>query len=153
MLSLSLSARACVCAVCLVVTSVLASLRAAARGGAALALTVGCRCVSQLTSAIFAFALLFVLLFTYLYCRTKGLGNLGPDRPHHVDSQSATAANGVTSFATGVSVAGGHPDFGHGPAPEAKQNFAMSEGVPMQAPAPGAHSRRRPQHPIPDNRV
>jgi hypothetical protein len=96
-----------------------------------------------LASCIFAFAVLFVLLFTYLYCRTKGLGNLGPARKEHVDKQAATAANGVTTFATGVSVAGGHPEFGHGATPETKQNFTMSEGVPMQAPAPAPAA----QHP------
>lgn len=79
---------------------------------------------------VFALLVLGSLMLTYLYCRVQNVGNLGPDRQHHVDVQKDTAANGVTMFSTGVSMAAGAPVSTPAPAP--KPGFAMSEGVPTQ---------------------
>ena len=75
---------------------------------------------------IFAVVVLAALVLTYLYCRAQNVGNVGPDRQHHVDTQKDTAANGVTRFSTETNTGAPGSTPASGPKP------AMSEGVPLQ---------------------
>jgi hypothetical protein len=98
-------------------------------------------------SCIFAFLVLFVLAFTYLYCRTKGIGNLGPERQSHVDSKASTSANGVTTFATQVSVSG---QASAGPMAAAPMSAVFGTGIagPPAGGAPeGVPPQAQPQQP------
>lgn len=72
---------------------------------------------------------------SYLYCRTHNIGNVGPARAAHIDTKAGSAANGVTTYATEVSLKNGHPVYGHAPPPAPAPVFNMgvgptSEGVP-----------------------
>lgn len=82
---------------------------------------------SQLISVVFAFAVLGVLMLTYLYCRTKGI--IGPDGEPDADAKTGPAAS-VTRSATDVSVVNGHPEHGQRPTPAVQPGGSMSEGVP-----------------------
>jgi hypothetical protein len=97
------------------------------------------RLALQTTSAIFAILLCMALVLVYLYCRAKGIGNLGPERQTHVDTKAATSANGVTTFATettlvmsSVGDAGGIKGFSMG---GMTGGAGTAEGVPPKASA------------------
>ena len=53
---------------------------------------------AQAVSCVFALTIAVLLIFTYLYCRAKGIGNIGPEREDHIDAKAASAPDGVSTY-------------------------------------------------------